>query len=108
MKFEVYKIKNSETGLYSRGGVDPRWGVKGKAWSGKGPLKSHLRQFCTDYMYLQSDGSLTGSGFYSSTKTIKGWWNEIPETWIVEHYTPDGMTQYPAKGLYPETSYELN
>lgn len=39
---KVYKIQHRETGLFSNGGAYPRWTKTGKAWSGIGPLKSHL------------------------------------------------------------------
>ena len=38
----IYKIRNIETGLYSTGGMFPRWTRAGKTWSGLGPLRSHL------------------------------------------------------------------
>ena len=36
-----YMIRNKE-GLYSTGGMDPRFTRKGKVWNGIGPLKCHL------------------------------------------------------------------
>lgn len=43
----VYKIRNKRTGLFSAGGTEPKWTKLGKAWSGRGPLLSHLAQFRT-------------------------------------------------------------
>jgi ribosome-binding ATPase YchF (GTP1/OBG family) len=40
---KIYKIKNTETGLFSKGGtVEPSWSKKGKTWSSIGHLKVHL------------------------------------------------------------------
>lgn len=41
----VYKIKDSETGLYSTGGTYPSWTKKGKTWSTLGHLKSSVTQY---------------------------------------------------------------
>lgn len=41
---KLYKIRDPATGLYSMGGVDPRWTKKGKVWTNIGHLKNHLRQ----------------------------------------------------------------
>ena len=60
-----YKIRDSETGLWSSGGYEPKFTTKGKAWSGTGPLLSHLHQFWR-------------SKYYRDPKT----W-EIPESWEV-------------------------
>jgi hypothetical protein len=40
-----YAIFNPSTGLWSRGGVDPKWGKNPKIWSNVGHLKNHLNQF---------------------------------------------------------------
>jgi hypothetical protein len=40
---KAYKIRDRETGLFSTGGMDPRWSKTGKTWSTEGQLKSHLR-----------------------------------------------------------------
>ena len=42
---DSYKIRNTKTGKYSLGGIDPSWGEIGKVWAGIGPLRLHLRQF---------------------------------------------------------------
>ena len=41
---KIYKIRNVKTGLYSTGGLYPRWTKAGKTWSGIGPLRVHLAQ----------------------------------------------------------------
>jgi hypothetical protein len=38
----VYKIRDKETGLFSKGGSHPRWSAKGKTWQSKGALSGHL------------------------------------------------------------------
>ena len=40
----IFKIRNIDTGLYSTGGMWPRWTRAGKTWSGTGPLRAHLAQ----------------------------------------------------------------
>jgi hypothetical protein len=40
---KAYKIRDRETGLFSTGGMTPRWNKTGKVWSTEGQLKSHLR-----------------------------------------------------------------
>lgn len=50
---KVYKIFNTESKLYSKGGMGADhscysqiyWSKKGKVWNGIGPLKLHLKQF---------------------------------------------------------------
>jgi hypothetical protein len=51
MKNKLFKIRNKETGEFSKGG---RWGYGiwtkgGKTWTNIGHVKSHLRQFVNDY-----------------------------------------------------------
>ncbi len=41
---EVYKIRNTITGLYSMGGITPRFNKCGKIWKTLGHLHSHLSQ----------------------------------------------------------------
>lgn len=41
---KCYKIRNKD-GMYSRGGDDPYWTKKGKTWSAKQHIKSHLTLF---------------------------------------------------------------
>lgn len=117
MKFEVFKIYNSETGKFSRGGVGPSWSTKGKSWSGLGPLKLHLRQFCSNSGYSYKDGSIQSScskivdgerewGHYLGRD--KYWFNNIPKSWIVQKYIPEGMTEFSARELYPESTHELD
>ena len=44
---KVFKIRNKETGLFSRGGTKPAniWSKEGKSWTNIGHLKNHLNQF---------------------------------------------------------------
>lgn len=41
----VYKIRRTSDGLFSTGGLAPRWTRSGKAWPSIGALKCHLAQF---------------------------------------------------------------
>lgn len=43
----VYMIRRRADGLFSRGGMGPRFSKTGKAWHGIGQLKCHLRMFMT-------------------------------------------------------------
>lgn len=38
----VYKIRNTQTGLYSKGGLYPRWDKKGKIWKRTADLSNHI------------------------------------------------------------------
>ena len=47
---KIYRIRDTVTGLFSKGGADAntshwQWGKTGKIWKGIGPLRSHLNQF---------------------------------------------------------------
>jgi hypothetical protein len=44
---KVYKIRNKETGLFSKGGSYSKdiWTKEGKSWSNIWHLKNHLNQF---------------------------------------------------------------
>ncbi|MNH66463.1 hypothetical protein D3C73_184940 [compost metagenome] len=44
---KVFKIRNKETGLFSKGGTNTYnlWSKEGKSWSNIGHLKNHLNQF---------------------------------------------------------------
>lgn len=53
---KVYKIKNLTTGLYSLGGLYPRWGKKGKLWNSKQAIKSHLRLVETEWYDYKRKG----------------------------------------------------
>lgn len=41
----VYKIRDSETRLFSSGGSEPNFSKKGKVWSNIGHIKNHLKMF---------------------------------------------------------------
>ncbi|MEK3917198.1 hypothetical protein [Paenibacillus sp. FSL H7-0331] len=47
---KVYKIRNKETGLFSKGGTDNIWTKEGKSWSNIGHLKHHLNQLAKYYL----------------------------------------------------------
>jgi len=47
---KIYRIRDTATGLFSKGGMDAnqskwQWGKTGKVWKGLGPLRLHLNQF---------------------------------------------------------------
>lgn len=42
---KVYKIRNKKTGLFSSGGIKPKWSKIGKLWTQKSHLLLHLKQF---------------------------------------------------------------
>ncbi|GIN25440.1 hypothetical protein NSQ93_22095 [Bacillus sp. FSL W8-0445] len=51
MKTKLFKIRNKETGEFSKGGTW-RYGIwtkGGKTWTNIGHVKSHLNQFLIDY-----------------------------------------------------------
>lgn len=41
----TYKIRDRSTGLFSTGGVDPKWNKRGKAWTSVGALKNAIRLY---------------------------------------------------------------
>jgi hypothetical protein len=45
----VYKIRNRKTGLFSTGGMRPKWTKQGKSWSRINYVHSHIQQLHTDY-----------------------------------------------------------
>lgn len=45
MKQTVFKIRNKETGQFSKGGTYSVWSRTGKAWGNIGHVKNHLNQF---------------------------------------------------------------
>lgn len=49
---KIYRIRDTATGLFSKGGSNANvdsgsfcWSKKGKIWTGIGPLKNHLNMF---------------------------------------------------------------
>ena len=45
----MYKIRDKNTGLFSSGGMTPKWSTIGKTYNNLGTLKSHLRQHISHY-----------------------------------------------------------
>jgi len=39
---QIFKIKNTKTGLFSSGGMDPRFTKEGKTWTSRRALSLHL------------------------------------------------------------------
>lgn len=83
MELKAYKIINETTGLFSTGGLLPRWTKRGKTWSQINHVKAHLRQFISDEEYRQH------------------WINNIPEEWTVIEFSVKGETRFNARQLYP-------
>lgn len=58
-----YKIRNKNTGEFSKGGLrlnstgDVEWSKKGKTWDTLGTLRSHLNQHLGDKYHKQTDMS---------------------------------------------------
>jgi septin family protein len=44
MTIEVYKIRRKSDGLFSTGGENPSFNKRGKTWSARGHITSHLSQ----------------------------------------------------------------
>ncbi len=61
---KLYKIRDKKTGLFSMGGVYPRFTTKGKIWNGSGPIKSHLTQMKHYVKYYQS------SNYYEDCEVV--------------------------------------
>jgi hypothetical protein len=55
-----YKIRNKNTGLFSKGGTryrstgDVQWSKQGKTWDTLGKLRSHLNQHLSDGSYYKA------------------------------------------------------
>lgn len=98
MELKAFKIKNKD-GKFSTGGCNPNWTSRGKTWGSFASLKSHLRQKCSHYQA----GTSKETGEY---RFRKGWWNNIPEDWIVVELSAEGVKEYSAKELYPLTTGE--
>ncbi len=82
---KVYKIMDKDTGLYSTGGIDPKWTKQGKTWNGMNHVKNHLRQFCEE------------------SWPDKLWYNGIPDSWIIQEYlvSESLINNLSAKHQYP-------
>lgn len=93
----AFKIKDSKTGKFSTGGASPNWTKNGKVWGSISHLKSHLRQFT-------KNGMIAASGH--SPKWINGWWNNIPDSWVVVELSEEGVSEYSAAEIYPKTTGE--
>ena len=89
-EYKIFRIFDSESKLFSKGGQDciretSSWSKRGKTWVGLGPLKTHLRQYI------------------DITRTTKKVINNIPETWEVHEYSTEGLSGvkiYSAKSLF--------
>jgi len=95
----IYKIKDTNTGLFSTGGMSPRWTKNGKVWNSIGSLKCHLRQFMATKKVKDT------SGYYVTDWKVL--YNKIPHNWeVIEIELVEKANIYiSAHHLYPE---ELN
>jgi hypothetical protein len=48
---KIYKIRRVSDGLYSSGGIPPKFTKYGKIWSNIGTLKNHFNQFKENKYY---------------------------------------------------------
>lgn len=68
---KVYKIRHKDTGLFSTGGMQPRWTKHGgKNWNKINYVHSHINQLKTDY---------TPADIYSRAEIVEA---EITETLV--------------------------
>lgn len=96
---KIYKIRDIETGLYSTGGMSPRWTRHGKGWTSLGALKLHLHQFLKQIW-----------NNYPSHSTLlfqyggPGLINNIPKNWEVVTFQiiEDESGRMDARSLYPD------
>ena len=49
---KIYRIRRKSDGLFSGGGMNPKFTKRGKIWQGLGPLKNHLN--CLLKMHLEA------------------------------------------------------
>ena len=91
----LFKIRDKNTGLYSTGGMSPRWTKRGKTWNQLNHLKTHLRQF------LQHPRKYNGSYMDVDWKILI---NNIPESWeVVKIKIVESETELlNARSFYPE------
>ncbi len=66
----VYKVQDTNTGLYSTGGYEPSWTRDGKSWKTLGQLKTSLKFYKKGALGTGARGSL----------------REIPTSWTVVEF----------------------
>lgn len=76
---KLYKIFDTATGLYSSGGVNPKWSKAGKTWSIRGQVINSLKVYC--------------HGTLRSGKRIP------PDSWVVHEFEVSKPKSISAKGL---------
>jgi hypothetical protein len=57
----IYRIRNKQLGLYSKGGAFPSWSKKGKIWKNIGHLKVHLKNVMARGSYRSFDNWIVES-----------------------------------------------
>ena len=75
---KVYKIRDTETGMFSKGGMCPYFDKEGKTWPSRGALKSHLTQLCGGFDFYPVGRPWSGH------KSVRS--KEIPQNWEVVEY----------------------
>lgn len=96
---KVYKVYNTETGLYSKGGTQIQkcnscWSKTGKTWSSIGSLKSHLMQYTYQTYTTVQGRSVKGP----ITFTIPDEWEVVEiDLKLAANAAPDAVTTYNAK-----------
>ncbi|GJQ43958.1 MAG: hypothetical protein JETCAE03_34560 [Ignavibacteriaceae bacterium] len=92
----VYKIRHKKTGLFSTGGMSPKWTTKGKTWSAFNHIKTHLRQFTRYTTENKDDGIMSTKVSFDKNLIPKDW--EVVKIKIVE----SEIVVMNAHELYPE------
>ncbi len=91
---KVYKIKDTNTGLFSLGGRGMRFNEKGKTWNTLGGLKNVL-----NYRHISWDSD------YGTTPVTRYIVNKIPANLevVVVEINESECEKFPASDLYPPT-----
>lgn len=87
----LYRIRRNGEGLYSTGGRNPRWKVKGKSWPSLAAVMSHLNQ------HVDLD-------CYARTESI-----DIPDSWQIVKFelTERELSHESAKEVFLKNSKTL-
>jgi hypothetical protein len=78
----MFKIKNTETGLFSCGGTNPSWSKIGKVWPKRGHVTSHLslvREYKNNAVYTNciiEEYEMVSVGTVCDVSD----WSELPST----------------------------
>ncbi len=72
----MYRIRMLDTGLFSKGGIRPRFSKVGKVWTSSGALTNHLVQFADKYLEKQ-DSHWQIEEFDFDAGTVKTVWSPL-------------------------------